>query len=118
MASQNKEGHLYKKFSIKELIAYFRTPQQILTYYFIAFRVTRWFVELKMAILEQFKLLNLNQKNLRKLCTDEVIGVKMKKMKNMHFAIWKNIFSLLPFSGCSFGFAFQRWFVKLEKELL
>ncbi len=41
MASQNKEGHLYKKFSIQELIAYFQTPQKILKYYFVAFRVTR-----------------------------------------------------------------------------
>jgi hypothetical protein len=32
MASQNKEGHLYRKFSIKELIAYFRTPQKILKF--------------------------------------------------------------------------------------
>ncbi len=30
----------------------------------------------------------------------------------------KNIFSLVLFFGCSFGFAFQRWFVKLEKALL
>jgi hypothetical protein len=29
-----------------------------------------------MAISEQFKLLNLNKKNLRKLCTDEVEGPK------------------------------------------
>jgi hypothetical protein len=46
---------------------------------------------------------------MRKLCTDEVGEVKMKKNeKKMHFAIWKNIFSLLLFSGCSLGFAFQR----------
>jgi hypothetical protein len=37
------------------------------------------FVELKMAILEQFKLLNLNQNKMRKLCTDEVGGVKRKR---------------------------------------
>jgi hypothetical protein len=33
-------------------IAYLQTPQKIVKYYFVAFRVTRWFVELKMAILE------------------------------------------------------------------
>jgi hypothetical protein len=39
-----------------------------------------YFVELKVAILEQFKLLNLNKKKLIKLCTDdEVGGVKRKK---------------------------------------
>jgi hypothetical protein len=32
-----------------------------------------------MAISEQFKSLNLNQKKKLKLCTDEVGGVKMKK---------------------------------------
>ncbi len=36
-------------------------------------------VKLKMAISEQFKLLNLKRNKLRKLCTDEVGGVKMKK---------------------------------------
>jgi len=28
-------------------------------------------------------------------------------MKKMHLAIRKNVFSLLRFFGCSFGFAFQ-----------
>jgi len=37
-----------------------------------------------MAISEQFKSLNLNPKKMRKLCTDEVGGVKMKKMKKKH----------------------------------
>jgi len=68
-----------------------------------------------MAISEHFKLLNLNKSFLRKLCTDEVGGAKMKKMKIMCFAIRKNVFCLLLFFGCSFGFAFQRWFVELEK---
>jgi hypothetical protein len=40
------------------------------------------FVELKMAILEQFKLLNLNKKKMRKLCTDDELGgVKRKKFE-------------------------------------
>jgi hypothetical protein len=39
-----------------------------------------------MAISEQFKSLNLNQKKMRKLCTDEVGGVKMKKNEK-HFVI-------------------------------
>jgi hypothetical protein len=34
-----------------------------------------------MAISEQFKLLNLKKIKMRKLCTDEVGGVKMKKKK-------------------------------------
>ncbi len=36
----------------------------------------------------------------------------------MHFAIRKNVFSLLLFLGQSLGFAFQRWFVEHEKVLL
>ncbi len=39
---------------------------------------------LKMAISEQFKSLNLNPKKMRNLCTDEVGGVEMKKMKKKH----------------------------------
>ncbi len=35
--------------------------------------------ELKMTISEQFKSLNLNLKKMRKLCTNEVGVVKMKK---------------------------------------
>jgi hypothetical protein len=44
---------------------------------------------------------------MRKLCTDEVEGVKMKKAR---ITIRTNVFSLLLFFGCSFGFgfAFQR----------
>jgi len=46
---------------------------------------------------------------MRKLWTDEVGGVKMKKNeKKTHFVIQKNVFSLLLFFGCSFGFPFQR----------
>jgi hypothetical protein len=46
----------------------------------------------------------------RKICTDdEVRGPKRKKNeKKPCFVILKNIFSLLLFLGCSFGFAFQR----------
>jgi hypothetical protein len=66
-------------------------------------------VKLKMAISEQFKLLNLKKNKMRKLCTDEVGWVKMKKNeKKKHFSIRKNEFSLLLFFGCSFGFAFRR----------
>jgi len=60
-----------------------------------------------MVISKQFKSLNLNQKK-KKFCTDEIAGVKMKKMKKNAFCNSKNIFSLLLFFGCSFGFAFQR----------
>jgi hypothetical protein len=47
---------------------------------------------------------------MRKLCTDEVGGVKTKKNgKKTRFAIRKKVCFLLPFFfGCSFGFAFQR----------
>jgi hypothetical protein len=56
---------------------------------------------------------------MKKLCIDEVGEVKMKKNeKNLILQFEKNIFSLLLFFGCSFGFAFQRWFVELEKVLL
>jgi len=45
--------------------------------------------------------------------------VKMKKneKKNAFYNL-KNIYFLLLFFGWSFGFAFQRWFVQLEKVLL
>jgi hypothetical protein len=43
---------------------------------------------------------------MRKLCSDEVGGVKMEGKKGI--IIHKNIFSLLIFFGCSFGFAFQK----------
>jgi hypothetical protein len=52
---------------------------------------------------------------MRKICTDEVRGVKMKKKC---FAIRKNVFSLLLFLDCSFGFAFPRRFVELEEGVL
>jgi hypothetical protein len=47
---------------------------------------------------------------MRKLCIDELAGVKMKKneKKKTHFAIQENIFCLLLFFGCSFGFAFRK----------
>jgi hypothetical protein len=49
----------------------------------------------------------------------KVGGVEMKKNeKKMCFAIRKNAFSLLLIFGWSFGFAFQRWFVELEKAFL
>jgi hypothetical protein len=41
---------------------------------------------------------------------------KMKKKKRV--VIRKNVFSLLLIFGCSFGFAFQRQFLELEKALL
>jgi hypothetical protein len=40
------------------------------------------------------------------------------KMKKNAFCNWKNIFSLQLYFCWSLGFAFQRWFVKLEKALL
>jgi hypothetical protein len=54
---QNRWGQFYRKFSIVQLIAYFHTPPKILKYYYVAFRVTRWFAELKMVISEKFKSL-------------------------------------------------------------
>jgi len=45
-------------------------------------------------------------------------GQNEKKKKKKSFEIWKNIFSLQLFFGLSFGFAFPRWFVELEKALL
>lgn len=75
---QSMGDQFYRNFFTKQLIAYFQTPQKIFKYYSVAFGITRWFVELKMTISEQFKLFNLNKKK-RKLCTDEGGGVKMKK---------------------------------------
>jgi hypothetical protein len=48
----------------------------------------------------------LNQKKMRKLCTDEVGGVKMKKNEK-HFVIWQKIFSLLLVFGCSLALHFK-----------
>jgi len=45
-------------------------------------------------------------------------GQNEEKLKKKQFAIWKNLFSLLLFFGWSFGFAFPRCFVELEKALL
>jgi hypothetical protein len=36
----------------------------------------------------------------------------------MHLTIWENVFSLQLLFGWSLGFAFLKWFVKLEKTLL
>jgi hypothetical protein len=43
-----------------------------------------------MAISKQFKSLNLNPQKLRKLCIDEVGGVKMKKNEKKKFCNSKN----------------------------
>ncbi len=44
-------------------------------------------------------------------------GRNEEKWEKTHFAIQKRIF-FIAFFGWSFGFAFQRWFVELEKALL
>ncbi len=46
------------------------------------------------------------------------MGQYEEKWKKTCFVIQKNIFSLLLVFGCSFGFAFPRWFVELENALL
>jgi hypothetical protein len=71
-----------------------------------------------MAIVKQFKLFNLNQKNEKVIHWWNKKGQNEEIWKKTRFAIQKNIFPLFYFFGCSFGFAFQRWFVKLEKALL
>jgi hypothetical protein len=46
---------------------------------------------------------------MRKLCTDEIGGVKMKKNeKKTRFTIRKNIFSLLLFVAASLALHFKR----------
>jgi hypothetical protein len=45
----------FKKNQTAQLIAFLSTSQNICKYYSVAFRVRRWFVELKMAISKQFK---------------------------------------------------------------
>jgi len=45
---------------------------------------------------------------MRKLCTDEVGGVKMEKITKKHILQFEKKNSLLLFFGCSFGFAFER----------
>ncbi len=113
------EGHFTEQVSMQHLIAYFRSSQKILKYYFVAFRVTRWFVKLKMAISKQFKSLNLNPKNEKVIDWWSRRGQNEEKWKKKHFVIQKNVFLLvLFFFGCSFGFALQRWPVELEKALL
>ncbi len=90
------------------------TPSKNLKYYSVALKGRRWFVELKMAISKQFKLLNLN-KYRRKLCINELGGV-ITNEKNSFRKLKKCIF-FTAFLGCSFSYAFQRWFVYLEKAL-
>jgi len=75
-------------------------------------------VEVKMAILEQFKLLNLKNKNEKVMHRWSRRRQKEEKWKKPCFVLFKNVFSLLLFFGCSLGFAFQRWFIELEKALL
>jgi hypothetical protein len=96
-----------RKFSMKQLIAYFWTPQKALKYYCVA--VTRWFVKdgdfralLNCSIWKKngkvhMKLLNLNRR-MRKFCIDEVGGVKMKKNEKYLFCNLKKRF----FFYCSF----------------
>jgi hypothetical protein len=55
---------------------------------------------------------------MRKLCTDEVGEVKMKKNEKKVFCNLKKCICFTAIFGFSFGFAFQRWFVELEKALL
>ncbi len=81
----------------------------------------RWNVELQMAISEQSKSLNSKKKKekfmhwwSRKRQQNE----EEKWKKKASFAIRKTVFFFLLFFGCSFGFAFQRWFVELERALL
>jgi hypothetical protein len=97
----------------KQLIAYFQSPEKKILeyYYYVAFRGRRWFIDLKMAISKQFKLLNLKKKTLRKLFTDDQNEEKWQK--NTFCNLRKRFFFLFLsfgfFFGCSFGFAFQRW---------
>jgi hypothetical protein len=52
---------------------------------------------------------------MRKICTDEVREVKMKKKV---FCNLKKCFLFSPFFDSSFGFAFQGCFGELEKAIL
>jgi hypothetical protein len=45
---------------------------------------------------------------MRKLCTDKVRGVKMKKTGKKHVLQFKRRIFFPAVFGCSFGFAFQR----------
>jgi hypothetical protein len=44
---------------------------------------------------------------MRKLCTDEVGGVKMKKKINHRFTIRKNVVFLMLFLGCLLALHFK-----------
>jgi len=50
-----------------------------------------------------------------KICIDEARDPNVDKWNKMRFVIQKNLFFLLLFYDCSYGSAFQRWLVKLEK---
>jgi hypothetical protein len=64
-----------------------------------------------MVISERFKSLNLKKKKKRKLCTDEVGRVRMKKNEKNAFCNLKKCIFFIAFSfGCSFDFTFQRCF--------
>jgi hypothetical protein len=60
-----------------------------------------------MVISEFFKLLNLNKKIKKIICTDEIGQVKMKKNEKKKIIIKKNLFSIVFSFSCSFGLAFQ-----------
>jgi len=58
---------------------------------------------------------------MRKLCTNEVGGVKRKKnekKKNSFRNLRKRIFLTDFFLAAHLAFAFENWFVELEKALL
>jgi hypothetical protein len=64
--------------------------------------------KLKRTISKQFKSLNLKCFFWRKLCTDEVRGIKMKKNEKNVFCNSKKCIFFTALLGCSFAFAFQR----------
>ncbi len=93
------EGSFLQKNLKQTAHSYFQTPQKIFKYYSVAYRITRWIFELKMAISEQFKLLDLKKMRAGG-------GQNEDKWKKRRFAIWQSIFSLLLFFDCSLGFPF------------
>ncbi len=82
----------------------------------VAIRVQRWVLEFQVALLQHFKFLKINKKVMRVESRSGQTEEKWKK--NTFYNSKKNLFSLLLCFGWSFGFAFPRWFVELEKVLL
>jgi len=115
---QSRGGGLFcRKFSMKQLIAYFWTPQKALKYYCVA--VTRWFVKdgdfralLNCSIWTKkwesaYEIAQFEQKNEKVLHWWSRRGQNEEKWKKLVLQFEKTYFFLLLFFGCSLALHFK-----------